>query len=141
LSHLVVTLPDVPFDLARIAEVLEHHGVLYVTIGGACGLLHGAREYLTMDVDVLARSDEDNRRCVAAALTDLRARVDGAITAEDLVGNTQWDTDAGPVDVLLTATGPNETFFVYADIQPHSIVFTLAAVKRSPRHRSTMSFA
>ena len=120
-----MTPQEVPFDLTRIAEVLERHGVLYVTIGGACGLLHGATEYLTMDVDVLARSDDDNRRCLAAALTELGARLDGVITADDLVGNTQWDTDAGPVDVLLTATGPNETFFVYADIQPHSIVFTL----------------
>jgi hypothetical protein len=120
-----VTPSDRPFDLTRIAEVLERHKVLYVTIGGACGLLHGAADYLTRDVDVMARSDEDNRHRLAAALTELGARVDGVITAEDLVGNTQWDTDAGPLDVLITATGPNETFLMYADIQPRSIVFTL----------------
>jgi hypothetical protein len=78
-----VTPPDRPFDLTRIAEVLERHKVLYVTIGGACGLLHGATEYLTMDVDVMTRSDEDNRRHLAAALTELEARVDGVITADD----------------------------------------------------------
>ena len=56
-SRHVVTLPERPFDLVGIAEVLERHGVLHVTIGGACGLLHGATEYLTQGVDVLARSD------------------------------------------------------------------------------------
>jgi hypothetical protein len=120
-----VTFADPPFDLVRIAEVLERHGVLYVTIGGACGLLHGASEYLTKDVDVMARSDQDNRRRLASALTELGAVVDSVITADDLVGNTQWDTDAGPIDVLITATGPNDTIFMYADIQPGSIVFTL----------------
>ncbi len=49
---------DRPFDLIRIAEVLARHEVAYVTIGGVCGLLHGAVDYLTRDVDVLARSDE-----------------------------------------------------------------------------------
>jgi hypothetical protein len=46
-------------------------------------LLHGATEYLTIDVDVMTRSDEDNRRHLAAALTELEARVDGVITADD----------------------------------------------------------
>lgn len=120
-----MTIPERPFDLVRIAQALERHGVLYVTIGGACGLLHGATEYLTQDVDVLARSDEENRRRLAGALTELGARIDGVITADDLVGNSQWDTDAGPIDVLITATGPGETIFMYADVQPRSIVFTL----------------
>ena len=120
-----MTLPERPFDLVRIAEVLDRYGVLYVTIGGACGLLYGATEYLTQDVDVLARSDEDNRRRLAGASIELGARADGAIMADDLIGNTQWDTDAGPIDVLITATGPNETIVMYADVQPRSIVFTL----------------
>ena len=120
-----MTLAERPFDLTRIAEVLERHGVLYVTIGGACGLLHGATEYLTKDVDVMARSDEGNRRRLAAALTELGARADGAVTADDLIGNTQWETGAGPIDVVITATGPDETVFMYADIQPRSVVYTL----------------
>jgi hypothetical protein len=48
-----------------------------------------------------------------------------SITAEELIGNTQWDTNAGPIDVLIAATGPNETFLMYADIQPRSIAFKL----------------
>lgn len=116
-----------PFDLIRIAEALERHGVLYVTIGGACGLLHGVVGYLTQDVDVLALSDQDNRQRLASALSELGAIADGGITADDLTGNTQWDTDAGPIDVLITATGPNDTTFMYADIQPRSVVFALGA--------------
>ena len=58
-------------------------------------------------------------------MTELGARIDGAITADDLIGNTQWETAAGPIDVLITSTGPDETIFMYADVQPRSIVFTL----------------
>ena len=34
---------------------------------------------------------------------------DHPIDADDFVGSTQWETDAGEVDVLVTATGPHET--------------------------------
>lgn len=116
---------SLPFDLDRIAEVLSRHGVRYVTIGGASGMLHGVIEYATKDVDVLVRADAENRLRLAAALNDLGVTADRAVTADDFDGNTQWETGAGPVDVLLSATGPNETFFVYADIERHSVRFNL----------------
>ena len=62
-----------PFDLSWIAEVFLRHGVRYVAIGGVSGLLHGAVEYLTRDVDVLVRSDQENLVRVVAALTELGA--------------------------------------------------------------------
>ena len=65
-----VTDDEQPFDLSRIAEVFLRHGVRYVAIGGVSGLLHGAVEYLTVDVDVLVRSDQENLDRVVAALTD-----------------------------------------------------------------------
>ena len=113
------------FDLDRIAEVLARHQVRYVTIGGACGLFHGVVDYLTKDVDVLVRADIENRQRLAEALTALGVVTEGGLTADDFVGNTQWSSDAGPIDVLLTATGPNETFLVYADIERRSVVFQL----------------
>lgn len=76
-------------------------------------------------MDVLVRADAENRRRLAAALNELGAVADREVTADDFDGNTQWETDAGPVDVLLSATGPNETFFVYADIEHHSLRFDL----------------
>ena len=118
-----VTDDEQPFDLSRIAEVFLRHGVRYVAIGGVSGLLHGAVEYLTVDVDVLVRSDQENLDRVVAALTELGASSAGELTAADLDGNTQWNRPAGPIDVLLTATGPNDTFLVYADVQPASELF------------------
>jgi hypothetical protein len=114
-----------PFDLARIAEVLDRHAVRYVTIGGASGMLHGVVDYLTRDVDVLIRDDQENLARLAAALTELGAVSDGPITAADFVGNTQWETNAGPVDVLVVAVGPNETVLLYADIEPRTVFFQI----------------
>jgi hypothetical protein len=34
-----------------------------------------------------------------------------------MVGSTQWETDAGDVDILISATGPDETIIVYSDIE------------------------
>jgi hypothetical protein len=46
------------------------------------------------------------------------------ITGEDLaIGSTQWDTDAGPIDVLVTAAGPNDSIVVYEDIERGAVVF------------------
>lgn len=100
---------------------MARHRVRFVLIGGASGVLHGMTEYLTKDVDLLVRSDEDNRIRLAAALTELGAG--HAITAADCTGNTQWDTDAGPVDIWVTAAGPNETIFIYSDIAARSEIF------------------
>ena len=45
------------------------------------------------------------------------------ISGEDLaIGSTQWDTDAGPIDVLVTAAGPNESIVVDEDIERGSVV-------------------
>ena len=96
-----------------------------MTIGGARGLLHGATEYLTKDVDVMARSDEDNRRRLAAALTELAAHEPTELSPPMTSSGTPSGRHAGPIDVVITATGPDETVFMYADIQPRSVVFTL----------------
>ena len=82
-------------------------------------------EYLTQDVDLLVEQEAENLQRVARALTELGARVeddagnvvDRDIPAADFVGNSQWNTDSGPVDVFVTATGPNETFLIFADIE------------------------
>ncbi len=97
--------------------------VRYVFIGGVSGLLHGATEYQTKDVDLLVQDVAENRSRLAAAMTELEAVPAGTtdrrpISGDDFAeGNTQWDTEAGPIDILVTAAGPNETFIVYADIE------------------------
>ena len=45
-----------PFDLARMVEVFNRHGVSYLAIGGVSGILHGMVRYVTQDVDMMVRS-------------------------------------------------------------------------------------
>ena len=111
------------YDLARMIDVLERHGVRYVLIGGVSGTFHGMVEYRTKDVDVLVQDAMDNFTQLAAALTELGARParttdQRPIIAEDVaIANTQWDTDAGALDVLVSAAWPHDTTVVYADIR------------------------
>ncbi len=80
-------------------------------------------EYRTKDVDVLVQDSMDNFAQLAAALMELGARPARTsdrrpITAEDLaIANTQWDTDAGALDVLVSAAWPHDSTVVYADIR------------------------
>ena len=48
---------------------------------------------------------------------------------------------AGPIDVPLSATGPNETFLVYADIEDDQFCSTWLVAGRFRRRRSTTSSA
>ena len=98
-----------PFDLARIVEVFNRHGVSYIAIGGISGMLHGAIHYVTQDVDMMVRAGNDNMERIVAALTELGVDVEGPIDPNDLALNTQWRTQSGPIDILLSAVRPNET--------------------------------
>ena len=60
-----------PFDLPRIVEVFNRHGVAYVAIDGISGMLHGAMYYVTQDVDMMVRAGNDNMERIVAALTEL----------------------------------------------------------------------
>jgi hypothetical protein len=66
-----------PFDLGRIVEVFNRHGISYVAIGGVSGLLHGAVEHVTQDVDVMVASTRQNLQLIIDALTELGAEFDG----------------------------------------------------------------
>jgi predicted nucleotidyltransferase len=129
-SDPIVTADEpAPFDLARIGEALNRHDVRFVLIGGVSGALHGMTEYRTKDVDLLVQADIGNRDRLAKAMTEMNATPAGTSDTRVLVGedfakgNTQWDTDAGQIDILITATGPNETVFVFADIKGGSELF------------------
>ena len=60
-----------PFDLARMVEVFNRHGVSYIAIGGVSGLLHGMIHYVTQDVDMMVRSSRENLERILSARTDL----------------------------------------------------------------------
>lgn len=120
---------DLPFDLTKIGEVPEQHDVRYVVIGGMSGTFHGMVDYRTKDVDLLVQNSAANLGCLAAALTQLGAVPLGTTDRRPILGaelsaaSTQWDTDAGPVDVLVTAAWTNESIVVYDDIERGSTVF------------------
>lgn len=114
---------DLPFDLVVIGEVIRRHQVRCVVIGGASGTFHGMVEYRTKDVDLLVHDSVDNLERLALALNELGAVPAGTadrqpIAARDLaMSSTQWDTAAGPVDILVSAAGPNDTIVVCADLE------------------------
>lgn len=103
------------FDPARIFATLDRHGVNYLTIGAWAVIAHGYVR-ATADIDFVARQDGDNIRKLAAALTELHARLRG-IDADKLdidptdpavLGNGAsftMDTDAGPLDFLNDVPG------------------------------------
>jgi hypothetical protein len=103
-----------PHDLGRVVEALERHGVEYLLIGGVAAIGYGAARP-TEDTDCVVRRSRANLENLAAALTDLNARLRVAgMTDEDAkalpvridratldrAGMTTWMTDAGPFDVL-----------------------------------------
>ena len=114
------------FDPRRILDVLDHHRVDYVLVGGFGSQLHGARRQ-TFDLDVVPATTADNHERLANALRELGARLRVAGLTDDearqlpviidaatlhAFGSTTWTTDAGPLDVLreLPVAGARRTF-------------------------------
>lgn len=111
-------------DTERILRTLADHGVDYVLVGGLAAVAPGST-LATADADVLPRPDPNNLERLLDALESLEAKVlvseqrrameagepsevvelrRGAVA---LIGSDAWHftTAAGPVDVVMTATG------------------------------------
>jgi hypothetical protein len=71
------------------------------------GFLNGMVHHVTQDVDMMANQAARNAHRTLSALGELGADVDG-LKIGDVAANTQWDTPSGPIDILLTALGPND---------------------------------
>lgn len=97
------------FDARELFKALARHEVEYVTIGGVAIQAYGGQR-LTQDLDLTIAASEDNLTRLAAALSDLDARIlgpDGRRSKESpsasLLGSSdQWHliTDHGPMDLL-----------------------------------------
>ena len=68
----------------------------------------------------------DNLERVAAALVELGADIDRELSTSDLIVNTQWRTQSGPIDILLSAAGPNETEITFRELDLSSQLFEVA---------------
>lgn len=106
------------FDPARIFETLDRHGVDYLTIGAWAVIAHGYVR-ATLDIDFMARLSKENLERLAAALSELNARLRGvdadklgidptdASTLENGASFTM-ETDAGPLDFLNDVPGADD---------------------------------
>lgn len=101
------------FDPLRALRVFDDHGVDFVMIGGLAARLWGSPT-VTNDLDVCYSRDRDNLERLAAALTEMEARLRGVdetvpflLDAETLRNGDSFTfvTTAGNVDVLATPTG------------------------------------
>jgi hypothetical protein len=103
------------FDPARIFETLDRHGVNYLTIGAWAVIAHGYVR-ATVDIDFVARLDQGNIARLAAALTELEARLRGVDADKLGIDPTDprvlstgasftMDTAAGPLDFLNDVPG------------------------------------
>ncbi|MCB0961208.1 MAG: hypothetical protein KDB04_16995 [Acidimicrobiales bacterium] len=106
-----------PLELRRLVRALARHDVTYLIVGGANAFVQGA-DHATTDLDVLPIVEPDNLRRLGAAMTDLNARLrvgrmsdeeasllpvqlaDGGVFRTAQI--TNWRTDAGDLDVMLT---------------------------------------
>lgn len=97
------------FHPREILRALARHGVTYVVVGGVAVQAHGGQR-LTQDLDLAVPPDRDNYERLAAALTDLDARILGSEgqrsaappNAMLLASGDLWqlDSDQGMVDII-----------------------------------------
>ena len=105
----------VPLNAPALLEVLERHRVQCVVFGGFAAELHGSVRR-TVDVDVVPSVTSDNLERLAAALSEVRARIrtDGvlaglpfSLSGEAMVGMTMLNlvTAHGELDLNFTPSG------------------------------------
>jgi predicted nucleotidyltransferase len=121
-------------DPARVFATLDLHGVDYLTIGAFAVIAHGYVR-ATADIDLVARQDRENLQRLAAAFSELGARLRGVdahlldIDPQDvdtLANGASFtlDTDAGPVHYLNDVPGAGD----YEDLRARAVEVTAAGV-------------
>ncbi|MGD8321353.1 MAG: hypothetical protein PVJ02_12890 [Gemmatimonadota bacterium] len=123
-----------PLDPERIIRTLAAHDVRYVLIGALAARLQGFPR-LTADADITPASDGENLERLAAALTELGARVytDGVpeglefdCSATTLARAHMWNlvTDAGRIDIAFMPSGTSG----YEDLSADAVEFHVFGV-------------
>lgn len=105
--------PAPEFEPEAVIRLLGRHDVRYVLIGGLAAVTHGA-PLVTQDVDVCYAREEPNIGRLAAALSEVNARLRGAdpdlpfkLDARTLQRGDSFTftTDVGWLDVIATPSG------------------------------------
>jgi predicted nucleotidyltransferase len=104
---------DGRFDAGAIVQVLQHHEVEFVVIGGIAGQLWGSPT-ITQDLDICYAREKTNLEHLAAALRELNAKLRGVkedvpfrLDTRTLLNGDSFTftTDFGALDCLATPTG------------------------------------
>lgn len=137
-------LEDLPSELdrgsldpVRIFEALQRHEVEYLTIGGVAVNVHGHVRN-TRDVDILIEWNAENMKRLAAALTDLDAKLFGVDAdlidvdprdPEDLLngGNFTLRTAAGGLDLFDPSEIPGGR--PYEEMRPRAVEAVVGGVR------------
>jgi hypothetical protein len=149
-----------PLDTERVLRALDAAGVLYVLIGGVACIAHGA-EQLTFDTDILPALEPDNLDRLLAALAalgagilvdeerlameagDLWETVSLRRGAAGLADAEAWhfSTDAGLVDVVMTAAGVGDYEAHVANarrVEVFGLGVTVAGLEELVRSKETL---
>jgi predicted nucleotidyltransferase len=122
-------------DPARVFATLDRHGVDYLTIGAFAVIAHGYVR-ATADIDLVAGQDRENLQRLAAAFSELGARLRGVDAHRLDIDPTDVDTlangssfrlnaDAGPVDYLNDVPGAGD----YEDLRARAVEITAAGTR------------
>jgi hypothetical protein len=124
-------MSEVEFRPEKLLEVLAHHGVRHVLIGGFAGVIHGS-PYVTTDVDIVPDRVASNLERLSLALDELHARVwtDAEPTgvpfdhdATSLAAGAMWNlvTDFGRLDIAFEPSGTSG----FADVARDAVHLTI----------------
>jgi hypothetical protein len=124
-----VSRPDPPYDAVAILSALQRHSARFVLIGGVAASVHGS-PLITEDFDITPDTAPDNLEAIAAALTDLDAKlrtpqepVEFPIDAKMLAGGSAWtlSTGAGAFDLVFEPAGTRG----YTDLRKSAVEYDL----------------
>lgn len=130
------------FNPRRIVHALVDHGVDFVVIGASAALLQGVPLTKTLDFDITAAATDRNRRRLAAALTELGAKLrlpgdeglEMSLDAKMLrsISVITLITEAGPFDVLFAPSGApryEELKARSVEVREYGMVVRVAAIE------------
>ncbi len=122
---------DAALKFLNILQVLGHHGVDFILVGGVAAILEGA-PVSTFDLDVVVLPTGENRERLLAALVELEARyLDPAgrhivpdLTKLETMRLHRLLTRHGPLDVLKTIGSG----LGYADLAGETEIYEIAGL-------------